>query len=384
MFNVILAMILEFFILAVPAYILFKKLYPKPSKTKFSGTLSQEQAIEFRTFLLELDTYLKENTEYFGLFFTNPILYEYTRYFIETKSGIFKSKIDGNKKTSREEYSSMIEIYGDELFHSSDIKMNFLSFGYGNQIYFTSHGFVHFCKWLREIGLFDAILVEMYNTVELTNGCGMTAERIGELVKLFDDVRQLSPEYEERFKPFIMDELLNLSQSIISPSSSNSQSGSSSDEDYDKQFTTSKKPSTATTSLDSQIDAILQQIIADVSLGRAMKKNGDISGIEDEILQNSGKIVEVLKLMNANNTDSDSEASDSDPSSSIQSESANTTPEITTSNIDNPQLAKEIEQLDEILKSEHANESQSGGILNAIYAIFGKSAYLSDDFGNSN
>ena len=373
MWDIIFATTIQFFILAIPAYIVFKKLYRQPVKAKFSGTLSQEEAIEFRSFLEQLSDYLKDNNEYFGLFFTNPILYEYTRYFVEIKKSQFTFNGDSHIKSANEEYYNMREMYGDELFHSADIKMNFPSFSYNGKIHFTSHGFVHYGKWLRETGIFDYILNEMYSIVALTNGCGISSERLGELVKLFDDVRTLSSEYSIRFKPFVLEELKNLSQSVISTTSRSSSESEDENSSQHSENSTASPDGNANPSVDEQMNAILQQILAEVSTAIAYK-NGDTSGLEDIMLQNSDKIKDIFRA-----------TSISHPVASDKDDSNNPSTSNVASTINNPELAKEVEQLDTILNDSNATESESSGIFSSLYALFsGGSSYLKEDFGSVN
>ena len=408
MLAVVAAMVLEFFILAIPAYIIFKKLRPNQDKklTKFSKLLNQDEALEYRGFLEGLADYLKDNNQFIAIFFNNPILIEYIKYFIDVKQGYFISKLDGHRKSAYEEYGIMLECYGEELFNKNEI-MRFLSFGYGKQIYFTSHGFVHLCKWIRENGLFDTILLEIYSMIVLTNGYGMRKKRLAEIVQLFDDIRELSVEYQERFRSLSLDELIKLSQTSIECSStdiSSSTDASSSTHSTDNEICENDDESIADQNVELGMKKIIKQILAEASNSITLT-NGDPSNLEDIVIKNANKIKKILATMTkteigdaSNSSDSNTDASsDTNPADEIpnpESLTSNTATSTATSSetssatssptdgLVNIELAKDIEQLDQIINTEAKETEPAYGILSAIYGLFGKSNYLVDDFGS--
>ena len=211
----------------------------------------------------------------------------------------------------------------------------------------------------------------MYSTISLTNGSGISAARLEKLVQLFDEVRELSPEYEGRFASFALGDLVNLSQSTITTSSS---SASEDEETTDK--------------IDPQINDVLMQIFSEVSKG-ITNANTEPSQIQDIILQHSGKLAQLLKAANIadtantnkNDDDIDSSEFEKEPASSP---SASPAASPISSKIHNKDLAQEMEQLDAILENEKIKDSSSGIFSNLLSFFTSKSNYISDDFNIGN
>jgi len=356
MFQVLFAILIEFAILAIPTYIIFKKLYSKQVKSKFASnnTLSHEEAQEYRDLLISMDTYLLKNMEYLGLFLKHPILYQYTNYYIIGK----KNYID--------EYNKMLDTYGSELFSiETENKMNFLSLGFGTKIYFTNHGFVHFCKWIKEESIFDKIISEMYSVLALTNGCGMTQNRIQEIITLFNDIREI-PEYSELYKPFNLTPFTNSSTS--SSRTSISSNDNDDDDDIDNEINQSDNNTDSDTdneNVDEKMLEIIHKLMLDITKN-IEANNGDCSNIENIMLQNAPKIKNIINMKKQKNI-----------TDAINSSSTD----------NNSQINKELNELDKILSIENENTlptSSSFFNLFKIFNLFTNSNYLKDDFNNFN
>jgi hypothetical protein len=353
MFQVLFAILIEFAILAIPTFIIFKKLYSKQTKSKFASnnTLLPEEAQEYRDLLISMDTYLLKNMEYLGLFLKHPILYQYTNYYIIGK----KNYID--------EYNKMLDTYGSELFSiETENKMNFLSLSFGTKIYFTNHGFVHFCKWIKEESIFDKIISEMYNALAQTNGCGMTQNRIQEIITLFNDIREI-PEYCELYKPFNLTPFTNSSTS----SSITSISSNDNEDDIDNeinQYDNNTDSYTDNEYVDEKILEIIHKLMLDITKN-TQANNGDCSNLENIMLQNVPKIKNIINLKNQKNIADAINSSDTD---------------------NNKQINKELNELDKILSTENQNTLPTfSSFYNPfkILNLFTNSSYLKDDFNNN-
>ena len=237
MLELLSALIVQFLILGIPAYIIYYKLYKKQSPLHNKSLTAYNVLTDDETFYLQnvlrnLADYFKSNTDYIILFYKHRLLYQYTNFFIKEKGEITTES--GKTIDVKTEFSRLEDEYGDELFHLANMNMNYLSFSkeFTELKYFTSHGFINFCKWFRESGIFKAMLDEMYKIVIETKGSGITLFRLHEIYNIFNDICVYSEEYRAKYNPSAILDIINGVHHMSSESSTDStNSRVSSDDD---------------------------------------------------------------------------------------------------------------------------------------------------------